>query len=98
MRVAGSFVVVLLSACATSLPTAPLAPKDLDQEKSFVGPNARSAYLRQCFDGGACYRRAPEACPSGYLIFESIDDASGSVIDGGGLVNASRGIAFACKQ
>jgi hypothetical protein len=98
MRVAGSFVVVLLSACATPLPTAPLAPKHLDQAKSFVAPNGRSAYLMQCFDGFGCYRRAPEACPSGYLIFDSIGDASGSVIDGGGVMNASRGIAFACKQ
>jgi hypothetical protein len=52
----------------------------------------------QCFDGVSCYRRAPEACPSGYLIFDSIDDASGSVIDGGGSVNSSRYIAFACKK
>jgi hypothetical protein len=52
----------------------------------------------QCFDGVGCYRRVPEACPSGYLIFDSIDDASGSVIDGGGVVNASRNFAFACKQ
>jgi hypothetical protein len=98
MRVIGSLVVVLLSACATPLPTTPLDPKHLDQSTNFIGPNGGTAYLTQCFDGVGCYQRAREACSNGYTIFDSIDSASGNITNGGGMVGSGHYIAFECKK
>jgi hypothetical protein len=98
MRVISSLVVVLLSACATPLPTVPLDPKHLDQSTNFIGPNGGPAFLMQCFDGVACYQRAREACSNGYTIFDSIDSANGSITNGGGFVGSSHYIAFECKK
>jgi hypothetical protein len=98
MRVISLLIVVLLSACATPLPTAPLDPKHLEQSKTFVGPNGGTAYLMQCFDGVGCYRRAREVCANGYTIFDSIDSAEGSITSGGGLIGSSHYIAFECNQ
>jgi hypothetical protein len=98
MRVIGSLVVVLLSACASSLPRAPLDPKHLDQSTNFVGPSGGTAYLMQCFDGVGCYQRAREVCPNGYMIFDSIDSATGSVTGGSGSVASNHYIAFECKK
>jgi hypothetical protein len=98
MRVISSLVVVLLSACATPLPTAPLDPKHLDQSTNFVGPNGGTAYLMQCSDGVACYQRAREACSNGYMIFDSVDSTSSSIANGGGFVSSSHYIAFECKK
>lgn len=97
MRVVGALGAVLLSACATSLPTAPLDPRHIDQATKFVGPNGGAAYLMQCFDGVGCYQRAREACSSGYTIFDSIDSANGSITNGGGFVGSNHYIAFECK-
>jgi hypothetical protein len=98
MRFIGSFVVVLLSACATSLPQAPLDPRHLDQSTNFVGPNGGTAYLMQCFDGVGCYQRAREVCSNGYTIFDSIDSANGGISGGSGSVSSSHYIAFECKK
>jgi hypothetical protein len=98
MRVISSLVVVFLSACATSLPIAPLDPKHLEKAATFVGPNGGTAYLMQCFDGVGCYQRAREVCSNGYMIFDSIDSTSGSVTTGSGSVSSSHYIAFECKK
>jgi len=99
MRIIFSLIVVgLLSACVTALPTAPLDPKHLDQTTSFVGPDGGAAYLMQCFDGIGCYQRAKEVCPNGYTIFDSIDSATGSISNGGGIVSSGHYIAFECKK
>jgi hypothetical protein len=92
------FLAVLLSACATPLPTAPLDPKHPDPSTTFVGPNGGTAYLMQCFDGVGCYQRASETCANGYVIFDSIDSASGSITGGNGLVGSNHYIAFECKK
>lgn len=97
MRVIGVVVVALLSACATPLPTVPLDPKHLEQEKTFVGPSGGTAYLMQCFDGVGCYQRAREVCANGYTIFDSIDRTDGNVSNGGGFVGSAHYIAFECK-
>jgi hypothetical protein len=98
MRAITSLVVILLTACATALPTAPLDPKHLDQTGSFVGPNGGTAYLMQCFDGVGCYQRASEACSHGYVIFDSIDNTNGAISSGSGFVGSSHYIAFECKN
>jgi hypothetical protein len=98
MRMICALVVVLVSACTTSLPIAPLDPKHLDQSPSFIGPNGGAAYLMQCFDGVGCYQRAREACANGYTIFDSIDNTSGTVANGGGFVGSAHYIAFECKK
>ena len=98
MRAISSLVVVLLSACATPLPIAPLDPKHLDHSTNFVGPNGGTAYLMQCFDGVGCCQRAREACSNGCMIFDSIDSANGSITNGGGFVGSSHYIAFECKK
>jgi hypothetical protein len=98
MRMISSLAVVLLSACATPLPTAPLDPKHIDQSTKFVGPNGGAAYLMQCFDGVGCYQRAREACSNGYMIFDSIDNAYGSTTNGSGFVGSNHYIAFECKS
>jgi hypothetical protein len=98
MRVISSLVVILLSACATPLPTAPLDPKHLDQAKNFVGPNGGTAYLMRCFDGVGCYQRAREVCSNGYTIFDSIDSSIGVIANGGGSVSSEHYIAFECKK
>ena len=98
MRVISSLVAILLTACATPLPTAPLDPKHLDQTTNFVGPNGGTAYLMQCSDGVGCYQRASEACSNGYVIFDSIDSANGFISNGGGFVGSSHYIAFECKK
>lgn len=99
MRVISLLVVALLSACASSpLPIHPLDPKNLDQSTQFVGPNGGTAYLTRCDDGVGCYQRAREACSKGYAIFDSIDSASGTISNGGGVVSSFHYIAFECKQ
>jgi hypothetical protein len=75
-----------------------LDPKHLDQSTTFVGPNGGTAYLMQCFGGVGCYQRAREACSHGYMIFDSIDSANGSIANGGGFVGSGHYIAFECKQ
>jgi hypothetical protein len=52
----------------------------------------------QCFDGVGCYQRAREACSNDYAIFDSIDNASGSVTNGGGIIGSNHYIAFECKK
>jgi hypothetical protein len=98
MRAMTSLVVILLTACATALPTAPLDPKHLDQTSSFVGPNGGTAYLMQCSDGVGCYQRASEVCSNGYVIFDSIDSTNGAISSGSGFVGSEHYIAFECKK
>jgi hypothetical protein len=77
---------------------APLDPNHLDQTPSFIGPNGGTAYLMQCFDSVGCYQRARQACSNDYVIFDSIDNASGNVASGGGIIGSSHYIAFECKK
>lgn len=78
---------VLMVGCASIVPS------------QFVGPNGKTAYSMEC--GGqldACYKKAGELCPSGYLI---VNSASGTVgvplANGGVLIAPTHNIAIECK-
>jgi len=73
MRLIWMFLPISISACSAS----PLAPDQIDPEKSFIGPNGGPAYMMACDWGQAkCFKRAREICPSGYTIFDSISDST----------------------
>jgi hypothetical protein len=90
MRVFGTLLVVLLSACATSPPKLAADAKSLDQSAPSVGPNGGTAHLMHCDDGLECYKRAKGVCPNGYVVFDSIDHSSSEI--------SFHYIAFECRQ
>jgi len=86
MRVA-IFASLLLTACASTSP------------QQFVGPSGRPAYALRCGSNlAACYTRAGELCPNGYLV---IDRATGTVAipagNGGTLAEPRHSLAVECR-
>jgi hypothetical protein len=83
-------MVVLMTGCASIEPS------------QFVGPNGKTAYSMDCSGMGrtldACYKKAGEICPSGYLI---VNSASGTVgvplANGGVLIAPQHNLAIECK-
>ena len=89
MRFIWVFLVVASSACS-GLPGS-TGPNTIDPGSSFIGPNGGPAYLMPCFwSSRECYKRAREVCPSGYTIFDSIDDSNHG--------SSGHYIAYECKK
>ena len=76
MRFIWVSLVVSISACTS------IAPNPPEPSPSFIGPNGGTAYLMRCVWSDAvwgvavCYKKAREVCPSGYTVFDSIDDTN----------------------
>jgi hypothetical protein len=90
MRFNWVFLVVSISACTST------SPSQINPSPSFIGPNGGTAYLMRCVWSDAawgvapCYKRAREVCPSGYTIFDSIDDSNNGT--------SFHFIAYECKK
>lgn len=71
------------------------------EPQQFVGPNTKTAYSMKCSGMGrtldACYKKAGDVCPGGYII---IDRASGTVgvpMQGGTMMAPQHSLAIECK-
>lgn len=88
-------------ALALSLPFLLIACAAVEPQP-FSGPNGKQAFSMKCSGMGrtldACYAKAGEVCPSGYLI---IDRASGTVAvplaTGGFIAAPQHNLAIECK-
>jgi hypothetical protein len=63
----------------------------------FKGPSGRDAYSMKCSGLGrtieACYKKAGEICPNGYVIIDKTSSITG--VDGD--IYTKQGIAIECK-
>lgn len=85
MRFIWVLLVVSISACAS------VRPNQIDPSRTFIGPSGGTAYIMQCFwNDASCYKKAREVCPSGYTIFDSIDDTNSGT--------SFHYIAYECKK
>lgn len=81
---------IMLTSCAAIEPN------------QFIGPNGKQAYSMKCSGMGrtldACYQKAGELCPHGYII---IDRASGTVaipVNGSIMATPQHNLAVECKK
>jgi hypothetical protein len=83
-------VPIFLSACAGAI-----------EPQQFVGPNSRLAYSMRCSGMGrtldACYKKAGDICPNGYVIVDRIADAVGVPTQSGTMLIQKQSLVIECK-
>jgi hypothetical protein len=62
------------------------------------GPDGETAHLIKCPTTDACYERAAEICPEGYVIRSNGSTVSGSVAGGSGVVSSTSEVLVSCKN
>jgi hypothetical protein len=62
------------------------------------GPDGEEAHLIKCPQTEACYERAAELCPGGYVVRSGGTTVSGSVSNGSGFTQSTSEVLVSCKS